>query len=74
MLGFSALPPPAAVVALMDRLVPATLFPLHPDGASRGMDAARTLLFVRSHWIRMPPTMLARHLVYKAWVRKFPRE
>lgn len=29
---------------------------------------ASNLLYLRSHWIRMPPLMLARHLVYKWWV------
>jgi len=30
----------------------------------------RWLLFVRSHWIRMPPVLLARHLAYKFYVRR----
>jgi hypothetical protein len=29
---------------------------------------AERLLYLRSHWIRMPPLLLARHLIYKAWL------
>lgn len=29
---------------------------------------ASNLLYLRSHWIRMPPLMLLRHLAYKWWV------
>jgi hypothetical protein len=62
--------PPRVVVAAMDRLAPAALFPPHPDVRSRTMAGARFLLYLRSHWVRMPPWMLARHLAYKAWVRQ----
>jgi len=30
---------------------------------------ARWLLYVRSHWLRMPPALLTRHLLRKAWAR-----
>lgn len=58
---------------LMDRLVPRALFPPHPDRPSRRTPLARWLLFVRSHWIRMPPWMLARHLAFKFYVRYLRR-
>ena len=29
---------------------------------------AEQLLYLRSHWIRMPPGLLLRHLAYKAWL------
>jgi len=29
---------------------------------------ASNLLYLRSHWIRMPPLMLLRHLTYKWWL------
>lgn len=29
---------------------------------------AQQLLFLRSHWIRMPPLMLVRHLTFKGWL------
>jgi len=53
--------PPASVDALMKRLLAATL--------TRGDDApafARFVLYVRSHWLRMPPLQLAAHLARKA--------
>jgi hypothetical protein len=31
---------------------------------------SRRLLYMRGHWLRMPPFMLARHLVRKWWVRR----
>lgn len=62
--------PWAPVVWLMDRLVPRALLPDHPDCPSRMSSVCRWLLFVRSHWIRMPPVLLARHLAYKFYVRR----
>ena len=68
--------PPPPVRALMDRLVPLALFPEHPDFPRRRAARARLLVYVRSHWLRMPPLLLARHLGYKAWlrVRRVPRK
>lgn len=63
--------PPAPVLAWMDRLVPRALFPPHPDRPERRTAFARLLLYVRSHWVKMPPLMLARHLAYKLYVRHF---
>lgn len=65
--------PPAPIVWLMDRLVPRALFPPHPDHSSRLTEISRLLLYVRSHWIRMPPWLLVYHLGYKAWVKRFGR-
>jgi hypothetical protein len=65
--------PPAPVLAVMDRLVPLALFPLHPDRPGRFVGPARLGLFVRSHWVRMPPPMLARHLGYKFYLRVLER-
>ena len=61
--------PAAPVRWLMDRLVPAALFPQHPEGANPGTTLARFLLFVRSHWVSMPLWMLLKHLSYKFYVR-----
>jgi hypothetical protein len=61
--------PRAPIRALMDRLVPGALFPPHPDEPGRGIRFARWCLYLRSHWIRMPPLMLARHLAYKSYQR-----
>ena len=64
----SAGSPPAPVRAVMDYLVPRALFPPHPDHPGRDIQAARWCLYVRSHWVRMPPLMLARHLAYKLYL------
>ena len=61
--------PSGAVVRLMDSLVPYALFPQHPDRPSARLNIARLLLFIRSHWVSMPPWMLLRHLSYKFYVR-----
>ena len=65
--------PPASVVWLMDRIVPRALYPPHPDHPSRLISISRWLLYVRSHWIRMPPWLLLYHLTNKACVRRFGR-
>jgi len=39
---------------------------LKPDrSAAAGL--ARQALYIRAHWLRMPPLMLARHLAIKAF-------
>lgn len=40
----------------------------HPD-EQRSTAAARAFLYVRSHWLRMPPLLLSRHLARKAWIQ-----
>jgi Uncharacterised nucleotidyltransferase len=57
---------PALAQWLMDKLVPSALFPPHPDRREQVARIARTLLLARSHWIRMPPLLLARHLAVKS--------
>jgi hypothetical protein len=64
--------PPAASRWMMDRLVPATLFARHPDRPDHAAGLARVLLLMRAHWIRMPPWLLASHLVNKS-VRRLRR-
>jgi len=61
--------PTPLMTAAMDRLVPHALFPVHPDRPARRARFARALLYVRSHWVKMPPAMLIRHLAYKFYVR-----
>jgi hypothetical protein len=47
--------------ALADRaLLPDT------EGNARGAGMALWVLYVRSHWMRMPPWLLAHHLTRKA--------
>ncbi|MBI1182062.1 MAG: hypothetical protein GC201_16070 [Alphaproteobacteria bacterium] len=53
--------------AAMGRLAPVALLPSLPDRPSAAAAWARRLLFLRSHWLRMPPGLLLRHLSVKAW-------
>jgi hypothetical protein len=61
--------PPPPIRSLMDLLVSLSLPPTDPDIPVRGSALSRFLLYVRSHWLRMPPLLLARHLVRKALKR-----
>ncbi len=58
--------PPRAVMWVMDRLVNRALTTEYPRLASWRTGLARWLLYVRSHWLRMPPWLLARHLLRKS--------
>lgn len=62
--------PPGPIRALMDRLVPRALIPSHPDQSDRSAKNAILLLYMRSHWLKMPPLLLAAHLTRKALIRK----
>lgn len=62
--------PPMPMAAVADRLMPLALFPSHPDEMNRAARFARWLLYLRSHWIRMPPPMLAWHLGRKSISRR----
>ena len=57
--------PAAPVLYLMDNLIEAVMLPEHPDLPKRRRAVAQWLLYVRSHWLRMPPGMLLQHLVRK---------
>jgi hypothetical protein len=50
---------------LLDDL-PAVLETQHPSAADGLRGAARKLLYIRAHWLRMPPHLLAYHLAHKA--------
>jgi len=58
---------------IMVRLMASVLIPTHPDQSVRVTALAGWLLYLRSHWLRMPPLMLARHLWIKSR-RKGPRK
>jgi hypothetical protein len=60
------LPP---VRAIMDYLVTCALVPPQGHQTQLAAETARWLLFVRSHWLRMPPLLLARHLLRKSFSR-----
>ena len=48
------------------------LRPDHPSCEQPLTKAARWALYVRSHYLRMPPHLVLPHLVRKAWIRRFP--
>lgn len=54
---------------LMPRLLDLALLPAHPSCDSRAAAWARGLLYVRSHWLRMPWYQIVPHLLRKAWRR-----
>lgn len=58
--------PPRPVVRLMDRIVPRVLLPDDPDKDGGDQGAAAALLYLRSHWLRMPPWLLIWHLSRKS--------
>ena len=68
----AALAPAGPQRVLMAFLLARALEPSAP--AQRGLAEALTrwLLYVRSHWLRMPVRLLLPHLVRKAWMRRFP--
>lgn len=63
---FKSQRPMAPVRFLMDGLVPGALFPGHPDYPRWLTGVNRWLLYVRSHYLRMPMYLLMPHLVRKA--------
>ena len=65
--------PSAALRPLIDSLWLRALRPDHATAADWLTRAARGLLYVRAHWLRMPPLLLTYHLGVKAW-RKRGRE
>ena len=57
--------PSGPVLLLMDKLVEAVVIPAHPDFPRHRHAFAQWLVYVRSHWLRMPPWMLLTHLARK---------
>lgn len=71
-------PVPASTLAVAERWGPSWRLPMdalwqralrspHPAAALPGQRLALFALYVRGHWLRMPPAMLARHLAVKAF-------
>lgn len=58
--------PAAAVRRLMDALALRVLVPEPRDGDSWQRSVSQWALYIRSHWLRMPPSLLLRHLSHKA--------
>ncbi len=65
--------PPWPLRPLMDSLWLRALRPRHSSVSDLFTPAALFLLYVRAHWLRMPPLMLFYHLTVKA-LRREPRE
>lgn len=61
--------PVAPVKLAMDRLAHLAFMPDLGQGERTGSSMARWMLYVRSHWLRMPPWLLAQHLSRKAMSR-----
>ena len=51
---------------MMDALFHRALLPIHPSCDDHFTSAARLALYVRGHWLRMPPRLLVPHLARKA--------
>ena len=74
LIGTPVADPPAASSprqSMLDWLYLRALHPHHPLLDTAGAPAARLGLYIRAHWLRMPPHLLARHLGRKAWMRLF---
>jgi hypothetical protein len=61
--------PPSLILRLMDRLITLVMVPDHPDFPQRRTAVAQWLLYVRAHWLRMPPGLLLKHLARKQIMR-----
>ncbi len=64
--------PNRTVRFLMTYLGRRTLVPMTRDGRLRRNQWQKTILYIRSHWLRMPPLLLIRHLSHKVWRSVFP--
>jgi Uncharacterised nucleotidyltransferase len=58
----------------MDGLWTRALGSHHPEAQSFGTPPALFMLYLRAHWLRMPPALLAGHLGVKAFRRVFPAD
>ncbi len=58
---------------VMDGLFLRALRPDHPSCDLPGTGFARWLLYIRSHYLRMPLYLLIPHLVRKSWKRRFDK-
>ncbi|MBK1617406.1 hypothetical protein CKO42_02830 [Lamprobacter modestohalophilus] len=53
----------------MGWLVPRAILPTHPDQSDPIAALARWAMYLRAHWLRMPPGLLFQHLARKTWRR-----
>ena len=56
-------------MAVMDRLFHASFATAHESCCTPLSSVAAWILYVRSHWLRMPPHLLVPHLIRKSWRR-----
>lgn len=71
--SLKAAAPPGWILAIMETLYQRGF----PAAVGLGHRAGRwvlPLLYIRAHWLRMPPHLLARHLVKKAWRQLVKKE
>ena len=61
--------PHMIVRSIMDFLVMSAVIPSTPGQWHPGRAIALWLLYIRSHWLKMPPLLLARHLCVKTLYR-----
>ncbi len=61
--NFGSFAPNGAINRLLSTLVKNTLVP--EDVENLGDSLSQRLLYIRSHWVRMPPFMLTKHLIRK---------
>ncbi len=59
---------------MMDALLALALRPDHPDCDTAFTGMARWMLYVRSHWLRMPWHQIIPHLLRKSWRRFLDRK
>ncbi len=62
--------PPRGLRGLANAAMGEMLRPVTADEPGWKRQAAGELLYIRSHWLRMPPLLLARHLLTKARKRR----
>jgi hypothetical protein len=60
--------PNRILLGLMDALFLRGLQPAHASCNDGWSGLARTALYIRGNWLRMPPLLLARHLFHKAFI------
>ena len=69
----NAFGPRPTTLALMDRLWLRALRSPHPSTVDTYSQMVLFALYLRAHWMRMPPARLVRHLATKAWRRVFKK-
>jgi hypothetical protein len=65
--------PNAVILAIMDTLVISASIDASTGSRFPSADFAQWCLYVRSHWLKMPPWQLFQHLSRKAWQNNFNR-